>query len=162
MGVGKTAAATRVAAALPHSVFLDGDWCWQLNPFEPTAEDREMVLRNIAFLLESFAHNPRIRTIVFCWVLHEQWIIDRLASALTTPHRLHSFSLVATPDALVSRHEADIIAGLRQPGGVAAALDRLARFNGVDSVRIDTTALSADEVAQRILDELHARSGRTA
>ena len=33
MGVGKTTACQQLKQDLPNSVFLDGDWCWDANPF---------------------------------------------------------------------------------------------------------------------------------
>ena len=32
MGVGKTAVGQALKRLLPHSVFLDGDWCWTQTP----------------------------------------------------------------------------------------------------------------------------------
>ena len=33
MGVGKTAVGRALRNQIPNSVFLDGDWCWDANPF---------------------------------------------------------------------------------------------------------------------------------
>ena len=33
MGVGKTSVCQQLKASLINSVFLDGDWCWDANPF---------------------------------------------------------------------------------------------------------------------------------
>ncbi|MEG2316612.1 MAG: nucleotide kinase, partial [Clostridia bacterium] len=33
MGVGKTAVCQSLKQKLPNAVFLDGDWCWDANPF---------------------------------------------------------------------------------------------------------------------------------
>ncbi|MCI9578727.1 MAG: AAA family ATPase, partial [Oscillibacter sp.] len=38
MGVGKTAACRELQRRLNRSVFLDGDWCWDANPFRVTEE----------------------------------------------------------------------------------------------------------------------------
>lgn len=157
MGVGKSTVARRVADSLPRSAFLDGDWCWQLNPFEPTEEDREMVLRNIGYLLDSFMRNSRIDTVVLCWVAHEQWIVDAVVGALTVPHRVHAFSLTASATALVERLDADVTAGLRRPEGLTAALERRAQFEHGDAHVIDTTDRSADDVAHRVLSLLAMR-----
>ena len=54
MGVGKTAAGQALKLLLDNSVFLDGDWCWDMHPFLVTEETRAMVLDNIAFLLNRF------------------------------------------------------------------------------------------------------------
>ena len=41
MGVGKTTAGKCLKAMLERSVFLDGDWCWDMNPFSGNAGDKE-------------------------------------------------------------------------------------------------------------------------
>ena len=40
MGVGKT-------KKLQNSVWLDGDWCWMINPFVVNEENKRMVINNI-------------------------------------------------------------------------------------------------------------------
>ena len=34
MGVGKTATCRILKNKLPNCVFLDGDWCWNMHPFQ--------------------------------------------------------------------------------------------------------------------------------
>ncbi len=54
MGVGKTAASQELKRLLPRAVFLDGDWCWDADPFVVTDETKAMVLDNIAYLFKQF------------------------------------------------------------------------------------------------------------
>ena len=54
MGVGKTTISRQLKKDLHNSVFLDGDWCWDADPFQVTEETKEMVMRNICFLLTFF------------------------------------------------------------------------------------------------------------
>ena len=42
MGVGKTTVCQQLKHDLPNSVFLDGDWCWDTNPFQVTDETKAM------------------------------------------------------------------------------------------------------------------------
>ena len=58
MGVGKTAAGQALKLLLDNSVFLDGDWCWDMHPFRVTEETKELVLGNIALLPVSYTHLP--------------------------------------------------------------------------------------------------------
>ena len=46
MGVGKTTICQQLKRKLPNSVFLDGDWCWDADPFWVTEETKKMVLEN--------------------------------------------------------------------------------------------------------------------
>lgn len=43
MGVGKTTVCLELKKILYNSVFLDGDWCWDANPFQVTDETKRMV-----------------------------------------------------------------------------------------------------------------------
>ena len=84
MGVGKTTVSQQLKKKLPNSVFLDGDWCWDADPFQVTEETKAMVMRNICFLLNSFLHCTAYENIIFCWVMHEQSIIDEIIDRLDT------------------------------------------------------------------------------
>ena len=44
MGIGKTTVSQLLKRRLEHAVFLDGDWCWDADPFIVTDETKEMVL----------------------------------------------------------------------------------------------------------------------
>ena len=50
MGVGKTAACRELQSRLERSAFLDGDWCWDMRPFQGTAATKRMVMDNICGL----------------------------------------------------------------------------------------------------------------
>ena len=54
MGVGKTRTCRELQKVLDKNVFLDGDWCWDADPFQVTEETKEMVMCNICYLLNSF------------------------------------------------------------------------------------------------------------
>ena len=60
MGVGKTATSKSLYQKLINSVWLDGDWCWMMNPFIANEENKEMVLDNISHLLRNFLMNSSI------------------------------------------------------------------------------------------------------
>lgn len=57
MGVGKTATC-RELKNLGRAVFLDGDRCWDSDPFQAPVETKAMVSENISFLLNQFIHCP--------------------------------------------------------------------------------------------------------
>ena len=82
MGVGKSTIAQRLRDALPAAVMLDGDWCWSASPFIVTDETRTMVLDNICHVLSNFLRCNAYENVVFCWVMHEQAIIDAIRANL--------------------------------------------------------------------------------
>ncbi len=116
MGVGKTAVCQKLKKKLNNAVFLDGDWCWDADPFVVTEETKKMVIENICFLLNQFIHCTAYENIIFCWVFHEQSIIDDIVSRLDLSGcLLKNISLVCTPKALRERLLKDVERGIREP-----------------------------------------------
>lgn len=150
MGVGKTATCKELMKLLPACVFLDGDWCWMADPFVVTEETKEMVQRNIAALLNGFLACSAYQNVLFCWVLQEQGMIDRLLSRLQGEHRLHLFTLICSEQALARRIALDVEAGHRSPGLLERALQRLPLYDKLDSTKIRVDSCTALEAAQQI------------
>lgn len=65
MGSGKTSVCRELKKLIPPSVFLDGDWCWDMEPFIVTDETKEMVTSNISFMLNSFINCSEYKNIIF-------------------------------------------------------------------------------------------------
>ena len=152
MGVGKTTACLALKSKLDRSVFLDGDWCWSMNPFIVTEETKRMVIENICFLLNSFIQCSAYDHIVFCWVMHEQGIIDTILSRLNlTDCRVHIISLLCGADVLSKRISGDIAAGIRTPVDLERSLKRLPLYDCLSTLKLDVSRLTPDETAEQIL-----------
>ena len=54
MGAGKTTLCQVLLPYLQPAFWLDGDWCWKMEPFTADEAMREMVMENISFLLGQF------------------------------------------------------------------------------------------------------------
>ena len=153
MGVGKTTVCRELQKRLYRSVFLDGDWCWDANPFQVTEETKAMVTENICFLLNNFLRCTAYENVVFCWVLHQQAILDDLLSRLDTGGcEVRTVSLVCTPEALAARIEKDIQAGLRMPDALERSLAYLPLYRALDTARLDVSGLTPAEAAEKIGD----------
>lgn len=161
MGIGKTTVSRILQKKLPNSVFLDGDWCWDASPFVVTEETREMVQANIAYLLRSFLACSAYENIIFCWVLHEQKIIDDLLSKIAPPSdcEVNVFSLISDQETLKHRLKKDIESGLRTSDVIQRSLARLSCYHYLQSEKIDTTGLSPAEVANVILQKHFGEDG---
>ena len=104
MGVGKTTVCQQLKQDLPNSVFLDGDWCWDASPFQVTDETKAMVTNNICYVLNNFLKCSAYENIIFCWVMHEQRIIDSILEKLDTQNcEAKCISLVADEKTLCER-----------------------------------------------------------
>lgn len=151
MGVGKTTVCQLLKRRLDRAVFLDGDWCWDADPFQVTEETKQMAEDNIVYLLNSFIHCSAYDNVIFCWVMHEQAIIDRLLSRLDLSGcRVTALSLVCTPDALARRLGRDVAAGLRQPEILERSIQRLPLYGALRTRKLDVSELTPEEAADRI------------
>ena len=151
MGVGKTAVCRALQQLLPNCAFLDGDWCWDMKPFYVTDETKAMVMDNICHVLGNFLRCSAFDNVVFCWVMHQQSILDELVSRLPLRDvELHCISLTASRSALADRLQKDIDAGLRQPDVVGRSLDYLPLYEGLNAQKVDTTGLTIDEIIEKL------------
>ena len=150
-GVGKTATCRELQKILPRNVFLDGDWCWDMHPFVVTDETKAMVESNIAHLLNGFLACSEFENVIFCWVLHEQHILDDLINALNLNGcATHRFSLVSTEQALAERLNRDIAAGKRGSDITERSVARISLYDELDTFKIDVSAISPADAARRI------------
>ncbi len=155
MGVGKSETSRELQKILTHSVFLDGDWCWYMRPFVVTDETKGMVMDNIAHLLNSFIGCSAIENIIFCWVMHEQSILDEVLSRLNTSEcRVSVFTLIADEAQLKKRIANDITDGIRMPDSTERSIERMAGYQDMNTEKIDVSNISAKQAAQIIKDKL--------
>lgn len=159
MGVGKTSACRELQKLLERNVFLDGDWCWDAQPFVVNERTRELVQDNIAHLLNNFIACPDYENIIFCWVMHEQAIIDGLVKRLRGEYELHVFALSCGEGELRRRIEGDVARGLRSPGALTRSLPRLKLYSALSAERIDTTRMSPAQTAAHIARRLERAPG---
>ena len=78
MWVGKSAVCRELLKLLTPGVYLDGDWCWNMNPFRVTDETRAMVLDNITGTLSRFLACPELDYVIFGWVMHQSESLFRI------------------------------------------------------------------------------------
>lgn len=155
MGVGKTATCRELQKILPRNVFLDGDWCWDTHPFVVTDETKAMVNSNIAHMLNAFLACSEFENVIFCWVLHEQRILDDLMNALNLNGCMtHCFSLVSAEQALVERLNHDIATGKRGSDITERSVARISLYDALDTVKIDVSIISPADAARRITEHM--------
>lgn len=152
MGVGKTTVCQVMKEKLDNSVFLDGDWCWDSHPFQVTDETKKMVIHNICFLLNQFIHCSAYQNIIFCWVLHEQSIIDTILESLDkTDCTLKVISLICDEAELEARLMKDITAGIREKNVLERSISRMGNYIKLNTVRLDTSNKKPIDIADEII-----------
>lgn len=151
MGVGKTATSRELQKMLNNCVFLDGDWCWDMHPFIVNEETKHMVLDNIVYMLNNFLHCNTFEHIIFCWVMHEQSIIDYILSRIDVSLcDVQVYSLLCREDVLKERLSKDIINGIREEDILVRTIARLPLYDCLDTIKVDVSELSIAEAANQI------------
>ncbi len=151
MGVGKTTVSQKLKLELTDSVFLDGDWCWDADPFKVTDETKEMVVDNICYLLNNFIHCSEYKNIIFCWVMHEQSIIDDILKRLDTQNCcVKSISLIADEENLKNRLENDIKRGIRKEDVLERSICRIPLYLKLNTIKVDTSNKSVSQICEEI------------
>ena len=152
MGVGKTTVCQQLKKDLPNCVFLDGDWCWDADPFQVTPETKTMVIDNITYLLNNFLYSSAYENIVFCWVMHEQSIIDTIKIRLDTRDcRVKIISLMADEATIRERLTVDINRGIRTSDVIERSMARIPLYEVLKTRKIDTNGKTVEEIAQEII-----------
>ncbi|MDE3316300.1 AAA family ATPase [Lacticaseibacillus zeae] len=157
MGVGKTAVCQQLKKDLPQSVFLDGDWCWDSDPFQVIEETKLMVMDNICHLLNNFLACSAYKNVIFCWVMHQQTIIDTIINSLHTENcTVKCVSLIANEQSLRERLEQDVAAGIRSMDVIEKSISRMPLYQKINTTKIDTNG----KTIQMVADEIKHTKGR--
>lgn len=148
MGVGKSTVALHLSRMLHGCPRLCGDSCWKWHE-NPTDEEKEELFDTIADKLSDLLEQSD-EYVIFEWVMHEQYIIDEITSRLWFDFDLRVFTLICTPEKLTER--------IKASGGdeakVQRSLERLSHYSKMSHYTIDTTNLSAVQVAEKIKEKL--------
>lgn len=159
MGAGKSTVSNLLLKMLDKSVYLDGDWCWNMNPFIVTDENKNMVMDNITYLLKSFLHNSNYEYIIFCWVIQDEDIFKLILDKLKGfDFELYKISLICSEDALRKRLEKDVQSGVRKPDVIERSIKRIALYDKMDTIKIDVSRISAFNAAQKIYELVNLKS----
>ncbi|WP_160687904.1 AAA family ATPase [Clostridium sp. C2-6-12] len=151
MGVGKSTVCNKLLNLLSPSVYLDGDWCWNMNPFVVSEENKEMVINNISYLLKSYLNNSGYEYIIFCWVMHEEYILMEILEKLKEfDFQLYKLSLICTEEALRKRLNKDVVNSIRKADVISRSIERITAYEEMDTVKIDVSSITAEETANKI------------
>ncbi|MBO2517277.1 MAG: hypothetical protein CW338_08420, partial [Clostridiales bacterium] len=119
--------------------------------FQVTEETKAMVLRNICFMLNSFLQCSAYENVIFCWVMHEQSIIDAITGALDTKGcRVINVSLTVSEGELRSRLSSDVEKGIRSADVIGRSVARIGMYQALDTIKVDTDGKSISEIADEI------------
>ena len=156
MGVGKSAVCRQLYQQLTPSVWLDGDWCWMMSPWQFSEENRQMVEDNITHLLRNFLTNSSFEYVLFSWVIHQEAIFDTILEPLQDlSFTLHKITLTCSEEALRKRMMQD---ANRTEADIERSLQRLQCYTSMNTIKIDSSDLTAGETVNLIVERICERS----
>ena len=151
MGVGKTTVGKIIAEKNPGTAFIDGDWCMDIHPFVGNRETKAMAVDNILHMIRNYLKCSECKMAVLVWLMDDPWvlreILDRLAGLQTD---VTSVTLACDRESLVRRWKTDSECEWRTDHWLETSLKSLPYFMSQKHV-IDTSRMSAEEVADRIM-----------
>lgn len=151
MGIGKTTVSKLLKNSLDRSVFLDGDWCWDMSPFIVNEETKKMVIDNIIYLLNNFLKCSEYKNIIFCWVLNLKEVEKEILSRLNLEKvEVFSISLVCNEIELEKRLKKDIELGLRKEEIILKSKERLKDYKNHEGIKIEVSNLTSVEIVNII------------
>jgi broad-specificity NMP kinase len=151
MGSGKTTVSQKLKILLNKSIFLDGDWCWNMDPFIVNNETKKMVLENITFLLNNFLKCSEYENVIFCWVMHEENIIQDIIKKLeSSNYKLYKFSLICSKEELKKRIMKDVENGIRDENVLERSYIKMDNYKMMDTIKINTDKISVEEIVIQI------------
>jgi len=151
MGVGKSATCKELNKTLDKSVWLDGDWCWMMNPFIVNDENKQMVEDNIIYLIRNFLCNSSFEYIIFNWVIHTEEIFDMILKSINDlEFELFKITLICSEESLENRILKDIKNNLREENNLKKGLERLHLYQNMNTIKIDTSNITIYETINKI------------
>lgn len=139
MGVGKSTVCERLYKSMNHSCWLDGDWCWMMNPFKVTDENKAMVMGNITYILNNFLSNSMFEYIIFNWVMHQDSIIEDVLRRLDRKYeyQVYKITLMCSEEKLIERIKKDIDNGKRDKDSISRSVKRIPLYKDMDTIKVD-------------------------
>lgn len=148
MGVGKSSVCKELINKINNSVWLDGDWCWMMNPRNVTDENITMVKKNITFILRNYLSNTGLLYIFFSWVIHREEIIkDILDQLKDIKYELFKISILCSEAELKRR----MMLENRNDDNIKDSLSRLPYYYKMNTIKVDTTEKDIIETVSEII-----------
>jgi len=110
-----------------------------------------MVLQNICFMLNQFIRCSAYENVIFCWVMHEQSIIDAILNGIEAECcEIKNISLVCNEETLRARLQKDIDRGNRAPDILGRSIARIPLYQKLNTAKVVTDEKSVSGIADEI------------
>ena len=153
-GIGKTTVCKELFKRINGCAWLDGDWCWMVNPYPgKTPEQKKYVEKAFGYIINGYFNNANTKIILFSWLMHSQFMFDLITEQIADKdYELIKIALVCSDKNMyVERMRND-----RRREEQIKEADNMKRFHQLNANIIDVVHLSVDDVAERIIELIHS------
>lgn len=157
MGVGKTTVGKLIADSTPGTAFIDGDWCMDLHPFVGNQETKAMAIDNILHMIGNYQRCSECGMVVLVWLMDDAWVRGQIMNGLAALQTEAQYvTLICDRENLIRRWGTDRNCEWRTDRWLEISLASLPGFSAMENT-IDTGSLSAEQVAEKILQQSGCR-----
>ena len=154
-GVGKTTACFHLQKLLPSNIFLDADCLHMVHPFVSTEKIMEVFYKNLVYILNNYISTQEQENIIVTYIVpKKEEILQEILSQLNlNDSKLHFFILACSEQEHSKRVNRDASPRGRVVGKTKG-VDRIKTYKQIKYEIIDTTNLTAKEVAHQIATKI--------
>jgi adenylate kinase family enzyme len=152
-GIGKTTVCKELFKRINGCAWLDGDWCWMVNPYPgKTPEQKKYVEKAFGYIINGYFHDDNTKVILFSWLMHSKFMFDLITEQIADKdYELIKIALVCSDRKIyIERMRND-----RRRDVQIEEADSMKRFHQLNINMIDVVHLSVDDIAERIIELVH-------
>ena len=156
MGAGKSTVGRRIAELLGCAAFIEGDFVVELHPHIDHSETEAMQRDNILHMSKNYNQFNKCNAVVLSWIMGETGAKKLMTEIAALNYEIYHVVLTCSKQALTERWHKDAVNDWRTGENLKMALHLLESFNKrTDCIFIDTSDLSVDMAAERIIESIH-------
>jgi broad-specificity NMP kinase len=147
-GIGKTTVCKRLFRTINGCAWLDGDWCWMVNPYPGKNDDQKKYsLESFGRILDGYFNDANTRIILFSWMIQWNFMFELVTNNIPFKnYDVIKIALVCEENVFKQR----LINGNRSENKIHN-LDDMGKYRSLNATIIDTTNLSVCDTANRIM-----------
>ena len=152
-GTGKTTTAKELHNILPNNAMLEGDWVRRINPWELPPETKAMYEDNVVTVLGNYLKNSQIQNVIFSACCKNSEFIKAVLARLSAHYKFNAqwYTLTCPNATRVQRLRDDTNGEFIDARIEITERDHWdTNYDDHDSTKIDTTKLTARQVAEKI------------
>lgn len=153
-GIGKTTVCKELFKRINGCAWLDGDWCWMVNPYPgKTSEQKRYVEKAFGYIINGYFHDANTKIILFSWLMHSEFMFDLITEQIADKnYELIKIALVCgDKNMYVERMRKD-----RRSEAQIEEADNMMRFHQLDANMIDVVNLLVNDIAERIIELIYS------